>query len=152
MGGVRAGPKATASTGLEFRALHPPSNAVPTHFEASSPQLPMDAWSSIEGAVLLKNRCHLCCDGSVLLGTGNRIVLPLLGGVEAAAGHTQLPVEPGNGKTITECADQAKLFGGSCSTAKCAAASLKKSFSLLSSRFSLHSRLSSARSSLVSWP
>ena len=103
MGGVRAGPKATASTGLEFRALHPPSNAVPSHFEDSSPQFPVEAWSSIEVAVLLKKRCHLCCDGSVLLGTGNRIVLPLLRGVEAAAGHTQLPAEPGNCKAVKVC-------------------------------------------------
>jgi hypothetical protein len=71
-------------------------------------------------------------DGSVLLGTGTRVALPLLSGVKAAAGHTRLAAEPGNGKAITGFADQAKPFGGSCSLAKCAAASLKKSFSLLS--------------------
>ena len=53
---------------------------------------------------------------------------------------------------LSQQVDQAKPFGDSCSLAKCAAASLKKSFSLLSSRFSLRSRLSSARSSLVSRP
>jgi len=48
--------------------------------------------------------------------------------------------------------NQAKPLGGSCSLAKCAAASLKKSFSLLSSRFSWRSRFNSERSSLVSRP
>ena len=125
---------------------------MPSHLEASGPQLPVDAWGAVEAAVLLQNRCHLGRDGSVLLGTRTRVALPLLSGVEAAAGHTQLAAEPGKGTAITEFADQAKPFGGSCSLAKCAAASLKKSFSLLSSRFSLRRRLSSARSSLVSWP
>jgi hypothetical protein len=53
---------------------------------------------------------------------------------------------------ISKLIDQAKPLGGSCPFAKCAAASLKKSFSLLSSRFSLRSRVRSARSSLVSRP
>ena len=152
MGCLRTRPKAMASVGLELRTLHQPSNAVLPHVEASSPQLPMDAWSAVEAAVLLKNRCHLGRDSSVLLGIGTRIALPLLSGVEAAAGHTQLAAEPGNGKAITEFADQAKPFGGSCSLAKCAAASLKKSFSLLSSRFPVRRRMSSARLPLVIWP
>ena len=101
---------------------------MPSHLEASGPQLPVDSWSAVKAAVLLKNRCNLGRDGSVLLGTGTRVALPLLSGVEAAAGHTQLAAEPGNGKAITEFADQAKPFGGSCSLAKCAAASLKNPF------------------------
>ena len=74
---------------------------MPPHLEASSPQFSVDAWSTVEAAVLLKNRCYLGCDCSVLLGTGARVALPLLSGVEAAAGHTQLAAEPGNGKAIT---------------------------------------------------
>ena len=54
MGCFKTRPKATASVGLELRALHQPSNAVPSHLEASSPQLPVDAWSAVEAAVLLK--------------------------------------------------------------------------------------------------
>ena len=88
MGCFRTRPKATASVGHELRALHQPSNAVPSHLEASSPQLPVDAWSAVEAAVLLKNRCNLGRDGSVLLGTGTRVALPLPSGVDAAAGHT----------------------------------------------------------------
>ena len=97
MGCIRTWPITTASLGLELRALHQPSNVLPSYLEASSPQLPVDAWSAVVAAVLLKNRCHLVRDGSVLLGTGTRVVLPLLSGVEAAAGHTQLVAEPGNG-------------------------------------------------------
>jgi len=61
---------------------------MPPHLEASSPQFPVDARSTVEAAVLLKNRCYLGCDCSVLLGTRARVVLPLLCGVEAATGHT----------------------------------------------------------------
>ena len=75
-GCFRTRPKATAFTSLEFRTLHQPSNAVSSHFETSSPQLPVDEWSAVEAAVLLKNRCHLGCDGSFLLGTGTRVALP----------------------------------------------------------------------------
>jgi hypothetical protein len=53
---------------------------------------------------------------------------------------------------ISKLINQAKPFGDSCSRAKCAAASLKKSFSLLSSRFSLRRRMSSVRSSLLKLP
>jgi len=110
----------------------------------------MDAWSAVEAAVPIKHRLHLGRDDGVLLGPWARVVLPLPPGVEAAAGHTQLPAEPGHRKAIRQLADQAKPRGGSCSLAKCAAASLKKSFSLLSSRFSLRSRANSALSSQVS--
>ena len=120
------------------------------HLEASRPDLLMDAWCSVETAVPIKNRLHLGRDGLVLLGPWARVVLPLPPGVETAAGHAQLPAEPGRGEAVGEGLDQAKPLGGSCSFAKCAAASLKKSFSLLSSRFSLRSRASSALSSLVS--
>ncbi len=58
--------------------------------------------------------------------------------------------QPGHRKTVSQGHDQAKPLSGSCSLAKCAAASLKKSFSLLSSRISLRSWASSALSSLVS--
>ncbi len=77
-------------------------------------------------------------------------LLPLSSGEVAAAGHPQQPAQPGDGVLTGELIDQAKPLGGSCSFAICAAASLKKSLSLLNSSFSLRSRLSTARSSLVS--
>jgi len=123
---------------------------VASHLEAGGPELLVDAWCAVEAVVPIKHRLHLSCDDGVLLGPYARVRLPLPPGVEAAAGHTQLPAEPGHRKAIRQLADQAKPLGGSCSLAKCAAASLKKSFSLLSSRFSLRSRASSALSSLVS--
>ena len=120
------------------------------HLETSSPELLMDAWCAVEAAVPIKNRLHLGRDGLVLLDPWTRVLLPLPPGIEAAAGYTQLLAQPGHRKAAREGLDQAKPLGGNCSFAKCAAASLKKSFSLLSSRFSLRSRASSALSSLVS--
>lgn len=96
----RTRPKATASVGLEHRALLQPSTAVPSHLEASDLQLPLDAWSAVETVVLLKKCCNMGRDGSVLLGTLTRVALPLLSGVEVAEGHTQLAAEPGKGKAI----------------------------------------------------
>jgi len=122
---------------------------VAAHLEARGPKLLMDAWCAVEAAVPIEHRLHLGRNDGVLLGPWARVVLPLPPGVEAAAGHTQLPAEPGHRNAIRQLADQAKPLGGSCSLAKCAAASLKKSFSLLSSWFSLRSRTSSALSSLV---
>ena len=100
--------------------------------------------------MLLEHSLHLGHEGRVLQGPWARILLPLPPGIEAAAGHTQLPAKPGHRKAIRQLTDQPKPLGGSCSFAKCAAAILKKSFSLLSSRFSLWSWTSSALSSLVS--
>ncbi len=120
------------------------------HLEASGPELLMDAWCAVEAAVPFKHGLELDRDGCVLLGPWTRVVLPLPPGVEAAAGHAQLPAQPGHRKAVRQLADQPKPLGGSCSFAKCAAASLKKSFSLLSSRFSWRSRTSSDLSSLVS--
>jgi hypothetical protein len=122
------------------------------HLEASGPELLMDAWCTVGAAVPLKHRLDLGCDGRVLLGPWTRVVLPLPPVVEAAAGDSQLPAKPGCGEAIAERFNQPKPLGGSCSFAKCAAASLKKSFSLRSSRFSFRSLASSALSSLVSCP
>lgn len=85
------------------------------HLEASSPDLLMDAWCPVETAVPIKNRLHLGCDGILLLGPWPRVVLPLPPGVETAAGHAQLPAEPGSGEAGREGLDQAKPLGGSCS-------------------------------------
>ena len=120
------------------------------HLEASGPELLMDAWCAVEAAVPIKDRLHRSRDGCIFLGPWAWVVLPLPPGVETAAGYTQLLTQPGHRKAAREGLDQAKPLGGSCSFAKCAAASLKKSFSLLSSRFSLRSWASSALSSLVS--
>lgn len=79
-------------------------------------------------------------------------MLPLPSVVEAAAGDLQLPAELGCGEAIGERFNQLKPLSGSCSFAKCAAASLKKSFSLCSSLFSFRSLASSSLSSLVSLP
>jgi hypothetical protein len=55
-------------------------------------------------------------------------MLPLPSIVEATAGNLQLPAEPGCGEAIGEIFNQLKPLSGSCSFAKCAAASLKKIF------------------------
>ncbi len=120
------------------------------HLETGDPELLMDAWCAVKATVTFKHCLHLGRDDCVLLGPWARVVLPLPPGIEATAGHTQLAAQPGHRKTVSQGHDQAKPLGGSCSFAKCAAASLKKSFSLLSSRISLRSRASSALSSLVS--
>lgn len=125
---------------------------MPAHLEASGPELMMDPRCTVEAAVPMEHRLDLSRDGRVLLSPWTRVVLPLPPVVEAAAGDSQLPAEPGRGEAIRQAADQPKPLGGSCSFAKCAAASLKKSFSLRSSRFSFRSLASSALSSLVSWP
>ncbi len=120
------------------------------HLEASGPELLMDAWRAVQTAVPFKHRLHLGRDDCVLLGPWARVLLPLPPGVEAAVGHAQLFAQPGHRKAVRQPADQPKPPGGSCFSAKCAAASLKNSFSLLSLRFSWRSRASSALSSLVS--
>ena len=62
-----------------------------SHLEARGPELLMDAWCAVEAAVPFKHLLDLSCDDGVLLGPWARVVLPLPPGVEAAAGHTQLP-------------------------------------------------------------
>ena len=149
---VAAGSEPSPGLGLEHGPAHQTRNPVAAHLEASGPELLMDAWCTVEAAVPLKHRLDLGCDGRVHLGPWTRAVLPLPPVVEAAAGDSQLPAEPGHRKTVRQGIDQPKPLGGSCSFAKCAAASLKKSFSLRSSRFSFRSLASSALSSLVSCP
>ena len=102
--------------------------------------------------MLLEHRLDLSGDQSVLGRPLSRRRLPLPPGIEDTAGHAQLLAQPGNRVMTCELIDQAKPLGGSCSFAKCAAVSLKKSFSLLSSRLSIRSRLSSFRSAVVSGP
>lgn len=51
-----------------------------------------------------------------------RYLLPVLPGIRTDAGHPKPAAEPGEGVLI----DQVKPFGGSCSFAKCATASLKR--------------------------
>jgi hypothetical protein len=52
------------------------------------------------------------------MGPTARVLLSLPPGIEAAAGHTQLPAQPGHRTAIRQVADQAKPLGGSCSFAK----------------------------------
>jgi hypothetical protein len=60
----------------------------------------MVAWCSVKAAVPIKDRLHRSRDGCILLGPWARVVLPLPPGVEAAAGHAQLPAEPGRGEAV----------------------------------------------------
>jgi len=122
------------------------------NLEASGPELLMDAWCPVEATMTIENRPHLARERLVFPSPSAWVQVPLTPGIEAAAGHSQLLAQPGHRKAVRQGLDQAKPLGGSCSLAKCAAASLKKSFSLLSSRFSWRSRASSALSSLVSCP
>jgi hypothetical protein len=117
-----------------------------------SAQRMVDPRRAVEAPVLLEHRLDLRSEPGVLGCPLSRRLLPLPPGIEPAPGHRQLPTQPGERVLSGKLIDQAKPLGGSCSFAKCAAASLKKSFSLRSSRFSLRSGLSSARSSLVSKP
>jgi hypothetical protein len=87
---------------------------MPAHLEASAPELLMDTRCTVKAAVPMKHRLDLDRDGSVLLGPWTRVVLPLPPVVEAAAGDTQLPAEPGRGEAIGEGIDQLKPLGGSC--------------------------------------
>ena len=114
------------------------------------PQLLMDPRRSVEAAMLLEHHSDLSGDRRVLGRSLSRHILPLPPDIETTASHAQLPAQPGHRMATCELIDQTKPLGGSCSLAKCVAASLKKSFSLLSSRLSLRSRASSALSSLVS--
>ncbi len=120
------------------------------HFEACGPELQMDAWCAVNATVPFKHCSHLGRDDCVLLGPWARVVLPLPPGIEAAVGHIQLLAQPDCGKAVRQCVNQTKPLGGSCSLAKCTVPTLKKSFSILSSRFSLRSRESSGLFSLVS--
>ncbi|WP_255441656.1 MULTISPECIES: hypothetical protein, partial [unclassified Synechococcus] len=48
----------------------------------------------------------------------SRRLLPLPPGIEPAAGHPQLPAQPGHRVSISKLIDQAKPLGGSCSYRK----------------------------------
>jgi len=120
---------------------------------AGRTQFLVDPRRAVEAMVLLEHRLDFSGDQGVLrLPLSRRRLLPALPGVVTAAGHSQSAAVPGDGVLISQLIDQAKPLGGSCSLTKGAAASLKKSFSLLSSRFSRRSCTSSARSSLVNGP
>lgn len=70
------------------------------HLEAGGPELLMDAWCAVETAMPFKHRLDLVGDDCVLLGPWAWVLLPLPPGVEAAAGHAQLPAEPGRGEAV----------------------------------------------------
>jgi hypothetical protein len=100
------------------------------NLEASGPELLMDAWCPVEATMTIENRPHLARERLVFPSPSAWVQVPLTPGIEAAAGHSQLLAQPGHRKAVRQGLDQAKPLGGSCSLAKCAAASLKKSFSL----------------------
>jgi len=107
---------------------------------AARMQFLVDPRRTVEAMVLLEHRLDFSGDQGVLVFPLSRwCLLPVLPGVVTAAGHSQPATQPGNGVLINELIDQAKPLGGSCSWAKYAVASLKISFSLLSSRFSRRS-------------
>jgi len=140
--GLGAGPERLAGPGLEPSPLRESGDTVAAHRMACCAQLLVDPRRAVEATVLAEPRLDLSGEpGALGRPLSRRLLLPPPG-VEAAAGHTQLPAQPGDRVLSGQLIDQAKPLGGSCSLAKCAAASLKKSFSLLSSWFSLRSRLS----------
>jgi len=55
---------------------------------------------AVEATVPFKNFLHLGRERRVFPGPWARVVLPLPPGVEATAGHTQLPAEPGRGEAV----------------------------------------------------
>jgi hypothetical protein len=152
--GSTAGPGAGPERlpGPELGSEHQSGHPMAADVTLGSPQLLVDPRGSVDGAILLEHHLDLSGQSGVFGHKLSRRLLPLPPCVVATAGHAQLPAQPGDGVLLGQLIDQANPLGGSCSLAKCAAASLKKSFSLLSSRFSLRSRLSSARSSLASRP
>jgi hypothetical protein len=81
-------------------ALRSAGDGVAAHLQASRPELLMDAWCTVEAAVLIKHCLHLGGDGHVFPGPLARVQLPLPPGIEAAAGHSQLPAEPGRGEAV----------------------------------------------------
>ncbi len=103
-----AGSEPAAGLGLERGCPHQPSNAVTTHLQAVGLELMMDAWCAVEATVPLKDRFHLGRDDRVLQGPWARVLQPLQPGIQAAAGHAQLPSKPGHSKAIRQLADQPK--------------------------------------------
>jgi hypothetical protein len=92
-------------------------------------QFLVDPRRAVEATVLLEHCLDFSGDQGVLrLPLSRRRLLPVLPGVVTAAGHSQPATQPGDGVLISELIDQAKPLGGSCSLAKCAAASLKNPF------------------------
>ncbi len=145
-----AGPERLAGSGPELGTLQEPGYAVTTNPLTGGRQFTVHAQEAVEAPVLTENRHDLSDDHGVFSRPLSQRLLPLQPGVEATAGHAQLLAQPEEGVTTYELIDQAKPLGGNCSLAKCAADSLKQSFSLLSSRVSFGSQLSSSRSTLVS--
>lgn len=86
----------------------------------------MHALGRVEAPVLREDGLDIIGDKSVLGQPLSRRLLPLPPVVEAAACHPQKLVQTGDGVTVYELTDQTKPLGGSCSFAKCTAASLKK--------------------------
>lgn len=147
--GIGRRAKHLAGPGPQYGSLHEPGNAVAPDPPTLGPQLLVDPRRDVEASVVVKHRFDLSGEQDVLVSPFSRHFLPLAPGLETAAGDPQLSAKSGQRVLSSELVDQAKPLGGSCSYAKCAAASLKQSFSLLSPRFSLRSWLSSAFSLLV---
>ena len=131
---------------------------MPAHLEASGPELLMVPWCTVEAAVPMEHRLDLSRDGRVLLSPWTRVVLPLpplpLRATPSCL-QSQAVEKRSDRRLISRnlsAAAAPTASGSPAGYAKCAAASLKKSFSLRSSRFSFRSLASSALSSLVSWP
>jgi hypothetical protein len=118
MSTVAAGSEPAKGLGLERGIAHQPRDPVPTNLVVSSPQLLVDSRRAVETTVPFKHCLHLGREDPVLMGPTARVLLSLPPDIEAAAGHTQLPAQPGHRKAIRQLADQAKPLGGSCSFAK----------------------------------
>jgi hypothetical protein len=99
--------------GPEPSPTHEPGHPMPAHVAPCSAQLLVDPQGSVEAAMLPEHRRDLSGDRRVLGRTHSRRLLPLPPGVEATAGHTQLPAQPGHRVATWELIDQAKPLGGS---------------------------------------
>ncbi len=99
-GAIAAWPEPSAVFGFEPSCVHQPGDAVATQVETSGPELQTNARCAVETEVPFKHSLKLERDECAFLGSWTRVLLPLPPGVEAAAGHAQLPAEPGRGEEV----------------------------------------------------
>jgi hypothetical protein len=118
MSTVAAGSDPATGLVLERGIAHQPRDPVPTNLVVSSPELLVDSRRAVETTVPFKHCLNLGREDRVLTGPTVRALLSLPLCIEAAAGLTQLPAQPGHSKVIRQLADQAKPLGGSYSFAK----------------------------------
>ncbi len=87
--------------------------ARPCSRQQPAPGLLVYARGAVEASVQLEHLLHLSCDIGVLGRPLSRRLVPLSPGVVTAAGHANLPSQPGDGAAAFQVVDQAKPLGGS---------------------------------------